>query len=40
VALILLAPKVVEETKSYFDRRPWESQPGAKRPAPGGVSRG
>ena len=26
LALILLAPKVVEETRSYFDRRPWEAQ--------------
>lgn len=25
VALIFLAPKVVEETKSYFDRKPWEA---------------
>jgi AGCS family alanine or glycine:cation symporter len=24
IALLLLAPVVVEETKSYFDRRPWE----------------
>jgi len=26
IALILLAPKVVEETNSYFQRRPWEAQ--------------
>ena len=26
IALILLAPKVVEETNSYFERRPWEAQ--------------
>jgi alanine or glycine:cation symporter, AGCS family len=26
LALILLAPKVVEETRSYFDRKPWEAQ--------------
>jgi AGCS family alanine or glycine:cation symporter len=25
LALVLLAPKVVEETRSYFERRPWES---------------
>ena len=31
VALLLLAPKVAEETRSYFGRRPWESQPGAQR---------
>jgi len=24
IALILLTPKVVEETKSYFERKPWE----------------
>lgn len=25
IALILLTPKVVEETKSYFERKPWEA---------------
>ena len=25
IALVLLAPVVVEETKSYFDRKPWEA---------------
>ena len=25
IALLLLAPVVVEETKSYFDRKPWEA---------------
>ena len=25
IALILLAPVVVEETRSYFERRPWEA---------------
>ena len=24
IALVLLAPVVVKETRSYFDRRPWE----------------
>ena len=24
IALILLTPKVLEETKSYFERKPWE----------------
>jgi len=27
IALIMLTPKVVDETKSYFDRKPWEKQP-------------
>jgi AGCS family alanine or glycine:cation symporter len=24
LALLILSPKIVELTKSYFDRRPWE----------------
>ncbi len=27
IALIMLTPKVVEETKSYFERQPWLTQP-------------
>ena len=26
IALLLLAPKVVEETRSYFERRPWDKR--------------
>jgi len=28
LALVLLAPEVVEETRSYFGRRPWLETPG------------
>ena len=34
IALLLLAPVVVEETKSYFERRPWEAM-ASKRAAAG-----
>ncbi|MGD8328710.1 MAG: alanine:cation symporter family protein [Acidobacteriota bacterium] len=29
IALIMLTPQVVEETKSYFERKPWLTQPHA-----------
>jgi len=35
IALLLLAPKVVEETRSYFERRPWESNAEKRRAAKG-----
>jgi AGCS family alanine or glycine:cation symporter len=31
IALLLLSGKVKEMTDSYFERRPWETQPGAKK---------
>jgi AGCS family alanine or glycine:cation symporter len=36
IALLLLAPKVVEETRSYFERRPWESNAEKRRATRGG----
>ena len=30
IALIMLTPQVVEETKSYFERKPWLNQPSQK----------
>ena len=31
IALVFLSPQVLEMTRSYFERRPWESQPHAKK---------
>ena len=28
IALVVLSPQVVAETRSYFDRKPWLTQPG------------
>jgi AGCS family alanine or glycine:cation symporter len=36
IALIMLTPQVVEETRSYFERRPWLTQPKAQHGPPGG----
>jgi len=29
IALIVLAPQVADETRSYFERKPWLTQPGS-----------
>jgi AGCS family alanine or glycine:cation symporter len=29
IALIMLTPQVVDETRSYFERKPWMTQPKA-----------
>jgi hypothetical protein len=31
IALVLLSPQVVEETRSYFQRRPWVENAAAHR---------
>ena len=37
IALVMLVPKVVGDTNSYFERKPWLRQPGAPIQGPGGA---
>jgi AGCS family alanine or glycine:cation symporter len=40
VALLLLAPQVVEETRSYFERKPWRENEAKRRAMKGRGARG